>query len=230
MTELQNTGINNFQTDPISRMYQPNPQMALYCQKTQVDIQKEAELCNIRVNESVTKTHYAEQRRTDEYERRLKLREEAKERQRAIVELIGFTDDGQLLVCTRNTSVQAQPRIISNMRKPCITILQHKDFIEAPCYLLSCNVGEEEQYIFLSSQKLAHGDYLLGKLTAAGIYFSVSPAKIKPLLIQMIAALIEHCDNKKCVPETAGWTKTSNGYMFYSEEEVTWSKIKALSK
>jgi len=210
--------------------YQPNRPIELYQQKTQVDIYKEAELSNLRVNESITKTHYAEQRRTDEYERRLKLREEAKERQRAIVELIGFTDDGQLLVCTRNTSVQAQPRIISNMRKPCITILQHKDFIEAPCYLLECNVGEEEQYIFLSSNKLTHGNYLLGKLTAAGIYFSVSPAKIKPLLMQMIGVLVEHCDNKKCVPETAGWTKTSNGYAFYSEEDLTWNKIKKLMK
>lgn len=210
--------------------YQPNLQMTLYQQKTQADIHKEANLSYIRVNESLAKTDYAEQRRTEEYERRLKLQEEAKERQRAIVELIDFTDDGQLLVCTRNTSVQAQPRIISNMRKPSITIFQCKDFAESSCFLLTCIVGEEEQYIFLSSYKLTQGNYLIGKLSAAGIYFTIKPTKIKFLLIQMIAVLVENCENKRCVPETAGWTKMSNGYKFYSEEDLTWNKIKTLCK
>lgn len=230
MTELQNTASNSFQTDPIPRMYQPNFQMALYQQNPQADIQKEMQLSSIRVNESLTKTYYAEQRRTEEYERRLKRREEAKERQRAIVELIEFTDDGQLLVCTRNTSVQAQPRIISNMRKPFVTIFQCMDSDESPCFLLTCIVGKEEQYIFLSSYKLTQGNYLIGKLSAAGIYFTIKPTKIKFLLIQMIAVLVENCENKRCVPETAGWTKMSNGYKFYSEEDLTWNKIKTLCK
>lgn len=224
MTKLQNTGNNNFQTDPIPGMYQPNLQM------TQADIYKEEQMSYIRVNESLVKTNYAEQRRTEEYERRLKLREEAKERQRANVEVIDFTDDGQLLICTKNTSVQAQPRIISNMRKPFVTIFQCKDFAESPCFLLTCIVGEEEQYIFLSSNKLEQGNYLLGKFTAAGIYFTVKPTKIKPLLTQMIAVLVDHCQNKRCVPETAGWTKMNNGYVFYSEEDLTWNKIKTLCK
>ena len=210
--------------------YQPNPQMVLYCQKTQVDIQKEMQLSNIRIGESLTKTYYAEQRRTEEYERRLKLREEAKERQRAIVEILDVDEEGQLLVCSKNTSIDARPRRISNMRQPSITVLQCTNSTECLCYMLECLVGREKKYIFLSSDKLGKGNYVVEKLTSAGVYFEIKPSQIKPLVLNLIGRLVQNSSSKKQIPETDGWIKLNNEYIFFSKEDLTWAKIKLLMK
>lgn len=211
--------------------YQPDPRILDYQQKVEIDLYKEGQLSAIRLNEAWMKEDAIEKKRTDSYANRLKLREAAKERDRALVQALEVDEAGNILVCTRNTSIETQARRFTNMQQPSIFILRSLDNpMENPVYMLSCLVGKKQQYIFLSTDRLARGDYLIAKLTAAGICFLSKPSIIKPLMLQLIGELAEHCTGKKSVPETAGWTKTSNGYMFYSEEEVTWSKIKALSK
>ena len=96
--------------------------------------------------------------------------------------------------------------------------------------MLSCLVGDKKQYAFLASDKLAYGNYLIGKLTAMGVHFEIKPSKLKPLLLQLVSKLIERCTDKRIVPEKPGWTKMNSGYTFYSEENFTWEKIKTLLK
>lgn len=96
--------------------------------------------------------------------------------------------------------------------------------------MLECLVGGEKKYIFLSSDKLGKGNYVVEKLTSAGVYFEIKPSQIKPLVLNLIGRLVQNSSSKKQIPETDGWIKLNNEYIFFSKEDLTWAKIKLLMK
>lgn len=201
----------------------------------QLEIQAETvkafQVGQVRINEAGVKTQITEAMRVEGYEKRLRLREEAKERARAVVEVLDVDDKGQLLVLSKNTSVVARPRSITNMSRPKISILRSTNPFEPPCYKLACEVANKEICVFLASDKIGKGNYLLNKLVSRGIYFEIQQNKIKPLLLQLLGRLIENCTAEELVPETEGWIKLDNGkYRFFSEGNMTWIKIRELTK
>lgn len=200
-------------------------------QENELAIAKEIEMSRIRIGETEAKAVITEMIRTDGYERRLRLREEAKEKARAVVEVLKVNNNGELLITSKNISVAAIPRKISNMRNPEITILRSTNELEPPCYKLACEVSAREVCLFLAAEKISRGNYLLGKMISEGIYFEINASKIKPLLLQLFGRLIETCDMEEMVPETEGWVKLADGrYKFFSEEDLTWEKVKELAK
>lgn len=68
----------------------------------------------IRINEAQMKEWMS----VDAYNSKLRSREEAKERERALVEVWGMSKEGELYIQTKNTSIAAKPRTITNMKNP----------------------------------------------------------------------------------------------------------------
>lgn len=200
-------------------------------QQIELEIFRATQLGHVKICETEAKAVITEAVRTDGYERRLRLREEAKEKARAVVEVLDVDDNGRLFVISKNTTVAAKPRGITNMSRPEIIIIRCTNPLKPACYKLTCKIADKKACLFLASEKVGKGNYLLNKLISAGIYFEIQHNKIKPLMLQLLGKLIVTCDVEELVPETEGWVRLPDGrYRFYSEEDLTWKKITALSK
>lgn len=198
--------------------------------ENEVEIAKAFQMEQIRIDETGVKAQIVEAARVEGYEKRLRLREEAKERARAIVEVMEVDDTGRLLVVSKNTTIAAKPRSITNMSRPEITIIRCTNPVAPLCYKLTCEVADKKTCMFLASEKIGKGNYLINKFVSVGIYFEIQQSKINPLLLQLLGRLIENCTAEELVPETDGWIKLANGqYRFFSEEDMTWIKIRELT-
>lgn len=200
---------------------------------TEEQIKLQCKLCEkygesqIRINEAEMKERIS----VDAYNSKLRSREEAKERERALVEVWEMSKEGELYIQTKNTSVAAKPRTITNMKSPRMVRYRNVGGDEACCYKLIYSIGEKEDFLFLDSEKIGKVSYLIAKFTAAGIYFEIQPRKIGPLLIQLLGDLCSYCKEEVIVSDEPGWMKLDDGqFKFFSEEEPTWRQIKKKSK
>ena len=163
--------------------------------------------------------------------RRQKMREAEAERKRAIYEEVELTDFGEIRLVTRNLSVEARPREISNARIRSFMIFQRqKNPVEQIC-ALSVIVGNEQKTVFLSAERAGKEAYLLQRLRSVGIFFKTQKAKQGEIAVQLWGRLLEQADKPVVLPDEAGWSKASDGeWHFVEKEELTWTKITALCK
>lgn len=181
----------------------------------------------LRIDEAMAKAWINE----EAYKRKLYLREEARERERALVEVLEMNEEGELYIQTKNTSIAARPRAVTNMKSPRMVRYRNVRYDEACCYKLLYYIGGKEEFLFLDSGKIGKVSYLMNKFTAAGIRFEVQPRKIGPLLIQLLSGLCSCCTEEVVVPDEAGWVRLDDGQLkFFSEEELTWEQIKKKSR
>ena len=198
---------------------------------TQIAYEREACMASLEVTKTEWKTAIVENRRLELYQKKLEMRQEQREREKALVEELQISDDGGITVVTRNTAVKAVPRLITNMRNLELATYYPSESDEPPCYVLSCSIGDgRKQRVFLDSERIARPSYLFRKFTAAGIYFYVPYPKVMPLLVTLIGKLAEKCEEACFLPDREGWVKWEDGsFEYFGKEDLTWGYVKGQS-
>ncbi len=159
------------------------------------------------------------------------LREQEKERKKAVGEALQIMENGELQIITENLSVQAIPRRVTNMRDPKLTVLKRMADEAEQIYYVRCFVGERGEEVFLEKNQAGTGSYVLRKFASAGIRFFKGTAEAKKFAVQLISILRGECKEEKLLPEREGWIKMPDGqFQFIGEEGLTWEKVKKLCK
>lgn len=156
-------------------------------------------------------------------ENRLRLKEAIK---RQYDELI-IGKNGNVTMVTRNP-VFSEPAVsITNMKSPQVFALDSIYSNRKKYCILCCYVNNEITHVYLDRSRLTKGGYLLGKLSAAGITWTIKTStKAVHLFTQLITELINYDDEKIFLPEDIGWQILDSGELKYVEEgELTWKKI-----
>lgn len=189
-------------------------------------LRKEIE-ARIRIAENEIKTVFNKAKDLEVFQKKLLLKEEYKERQKAMVDVMQIDDNGNIIVVTKNTMIMAQPRSITNMHSPNLRIWKCIDHSELCCYELVCVVGNKEVNIWLDANRINKTSYLQNKFQNAGIRFEFPPRKLKPLLLDFISRLIgENGGTTYLFAYQEGWSIIDGKYKFFGKEDAIWDNIK----
>lgn len=204
-------------------------------QKEQYELQKRYAIrCQdgcLEVEKAKAKAEIAKQNTLEIFEKKLLANELAREYREARIEEISISDEGGIVLGVRNTLVNVGQRVIANLKRPTVGVFRPLDAGAPPCYLLSGFLNEEEIKVFLDSEKLGRGSYLVEKLARAGIRFYLPDKKVKEMGIKLIATLAGNCAEVTALPERDGWAKLEDGsFCFFGEGELNWRRIKELCR
>lgn len=159
------------------------------------------------------------------------IREQEKERKKAVGEKLQILENGELQIVSENLSVQAIPRHVTNMRSPKLTILKRISDEDEQIYLVQCFVGERRENVFLQKNLVGTASYVLRKFGSAGIYFKMETPKAKKFAVQLMSILREICKDEKTLPEREGWMKMPDGqFQYIGKGDLTWEKVKKMCK
>lgn len=159
------------------------------------------------------------------------LREQEKERKKAVGEVLQIMENGELQLVSENLSVQAIPRRVTNMRDPKLTVLKRMIDEAEQIYYVRCFVGKREEEVFLEKNQAGTGSYILRKFASAGIRFFKGTAEAKKFAVQLISILRGEYKEEKLLPELEGWVKMPDGqFQYFGREDFTWDKVKKLCK
>lgn len=160
---------------------------------------------------------------------RYQLREQEEERKRCIYCEVIINEDGELYEVTRNLSIEAYPRQMTNMKRPTLQILTCVSAPGEQIYLLECFQGDAQKQIFLDATKAGKGSYILRKLASQGILFFGSEKHNKKMVLQLLSLLLRGATECE-LPEKTGWTKKDGKFIFVRKEDLTWNKALKMSK
>lgn len=185
----------------------------------------------IRTQGEIIRATEKEKVRLASVQKRSLQREEEKERERAISEEIQLTENGELRVVTKNLRVDPIPRQVANITWPSLTVLRRARDISEKIFEVQCQVAAQENSIFLDSERVGSGRYLLNKFASIGVVFLSSTVSEKKLAIQLVSLLLRVSRDEKLMPEMVGWMKKKEGtYVFVEGEEDTWTYAKKMSR
>ena len=159
------------------------------------------------------------------------IREQEKERKKAVGEALQIMENGELQIVTENLSIQAIPRQVTNMRSPRLIVLKRQLDATEQIFQIICFVREEEKNIFMEKNQAGAGAYILRKFASEGIYFKMETAKAKKFVVQLLAILQEDREEEILLSELDGWMKMPDGqFRYVGKEDLTWEKAKKLSR
>lgn len=191
----------------------------------QAKIQQKMAENQLEIDKEMAKVCIREESKLRIYDRKMAIRQMEEERRRSTYEEIFLDRDGNVLVMTRNLSIQAQPRQITDMKSPKIFIAERASGRVRKVFILNCWVREAERLIFLDAKKVENGAYLLGKLAEAGVSVLVTSARAKDYVKQLFALLVRNSVVVN-IPDKEGWMMTDEGkFSFVDESRMTWEEI-----
>lgn len=183
------------------------------------------------IQKAAAKTAAIENVRIQSMQVKNQIREQERERKKAVGETLQLVESGELQIVTENLSVQAIPRQVVNMRFPRLAVLKRQIDEAEQIFQIICFVGEKQKNIFLEKDKAGSSAYILRKFGSEGVYFKMETAKAKKVAVQLIAFLLENCGEEKLLPELEGWVKMPDGqFQYFGREDFTWDKVKKLCK
>lgn len=208
-------------------MYDFNMEAMWQQQRQQLQYQDDCR----EIQKAVAKAARIEDIRIQSMQIKGQIREQERERKKAIGEELHITENGELQFVTTNLSVPAIPRQVTNMRSPSLTVLKRQLDEEEQIFEVNCSVGEKEKNVFLERNLAGAGSYILRKFASEGIYFMMQTAKAKKFTVQLIACLQERCNEERLLPEQEGWMKLPDGqFQYVGEGDLTWEKAKKRCK
>lgn len=168
--------------------------------------------------------------RLREAEIKQQMREATDERKRHIGEKLVITENGEVEVVTTNLSVEAVPRVCTNLRKPKLELL-YTSGDETDIFRLSCLVANMPVDVYLNSEMVGNGSYLLRKFAAGGIYFCTETAKAKKYAVQLLCIQQQNLADEIWIPNGEGWVKNEDDdFIHIEEDDMTWEKVKNRAK
>lgn len=195
------------------------------------DLQKAAGIESIRTEGEIVRATEKEKIRIASAQIRKMQKEEEEERKKAIYEELRIMESGELRIITKNLRIETKPRIVTNMICPSLIVLRRAINNHEKIYKLCCRVAQNEREIFLESNSVGSGTYLVRKFASEGIiFFLPKTASQKKIALQLIAILLKNSRDEKVLPEVEGWMKKTDGtYVFVERREETWGYVKEMS-
>ncbi len=191
----------------------------------QAKIQQRIAENQLEIEKEAAKVYVREESKLRVLDSKMMMYQREEERRRSTYEEIVLGPDGNVIVTTRNLSIQAQPRQVTDMRSPQIYIAERASGKIRKVFILSCWIGEREKEIFLDAKKVESGTYLMGKFTEAGVSMLAPSARAKGYVKQLIALLVRN-GMEVDIPDEHGWMMTDEGkFLFVDEGRLTWEEI-----
>lgn len=164
------------------------------------------------------------------YQKKQMLKEQERERRKAQFEQIQISD-GRIEVATCNLSIQSQPRIVTNLCNPKLTPLKRAATEDVVAYRIDLKTDDKEKKIFLDKAMSGNATYLLRKFAEEGIVFFAPSAKKKEYVIQIWGLLLSLAEAEEWIADREGWVQFSDEeWKYFSKGDMTWEKIKKLSR
>ena len=150
-----------------------------------------------------------------------------KEKRKHQIAKMEVDGNGNVILKIQNPVFELPSYTITNMREPQLFVLESIHDKKRQYCILCCYINDEITRVYLDRNRLTKGGYLLGKLSAAGITWTIKTStKAVHLFTQLITELINNDDRKIFLPEDIGWQVLDSGEFKYVEEgEPTWKKI-----
>lgn len=169
------------------------------------------------------------ERKMEELEDMMKLREAERERKRAVVDILAIEDNGEISVETKNTWNLYSKKKVANFSHPTLKIFKNASTNERR-FLISVTIGDEVKSIWVEETDCGKAKVLLEKFNASGAeFFSRKQTEKKDLIIQLWAALLRNHPEEIICRDRLGWYKDDKGkFDFNRKENATWVKIKEI--
>lgn len=190
------------------------------------EVQKAETMEWVKTNGEIQRAREKARIRLCEAECRSLQKEEDQERKKAQYNELQVTDTGQIQLITRNLRIEANPRSVTDLTNPSITILTRAKNIDEKIFLFTGYVGKDKKEIYLDAKKIGSGSYLIKKFVSKGVTFKLSITMQKMFAIQLICVLLNNYSVEKLLPEMPGWMRWPDGrYTFVEQEDLTWEYI-----
>lgn len=204
-----------------------SPDVAAQIERIALSAAEEAVKQVIRTSSAFTQKQISDKQSLETYAKKLTLKAQFKELERAQREEIIIDNDGKPVLARISTIIPLEKLEITNMRYPTITLYRCADELDLFCYCLNCEVKGQKKQVFLAPEKIAPSVYLQKKLGAAGISFQYKPYyHTKQILFDFITGLIGNCTDTLYIPLRPGWfTPPGCEPQICEEGELTWTII-----
>lgn len=177
------------------------------------------------VQKSIAKAQALEDIRLKGLADRQLLRQLEAERKRATFDELTITPEGHVQLITRNLTVDARPRSLTNMKAPCVVILRRLADSSDEIFLYKCIVNNLPRKLFLDPHKAGKGSYLLRNFALIGGYFQLPQTKAKDLSVQLLAFLIASDSKEQILPDEEGYVEMpGKGLIYVGKDDLTWKK------
>ena len=162
-------------------------------------------------------------------EEKIKLREAERERKKAVIDVLGISDDGTIYSETKNTWNEFQKRSITNFSSPNLKIFKNLETGER-VFIVSITIGTITKSFLMEESECGDAKILLKKLNADGADFlSRRQTEKKIFAIQLWSTLLRKNPEEITICNEIGWYKNSDGNIkFALEEDMTWHAIRNL--
>lgn len=183
------------------------------------------------INRTIAKANAVEGIRTQAFAARQLLRQQEEERKKSTFSELIITNEGELQLITRNLSIDAKPRSMTNMRNPSLTILRRAVDVTEVMFHFRCFINAIAKEIFLDPHKTEKISYVKRKFSFAGIYFNIPKEEKRDFFDRLISLMIILGPDERCIPDHAGYFESpEEGLIYVGEEDLTWKKVIKLCK
>ena len=154
---------------------------------------------------------------------RAEVREEIREKDKAIVDMVAIDPRGILTIETVNTRKKYAPRVGANFFHPKLDIFINEISGEK-IYKVSFRVNQKEEFIVLSESEAGDPKVFLKKLNSVGANFAVKKtSEKKEFATQLWSLLLSNASITREIPDRVGWHKNSDGEIkFHEEGTLVW--------
>lgn len=169
------------------------------------------------------------ERKMEEFQDMMKLREAERERKRSVVDILGIDENGDISVETKNTWNVYPKKKIANFSHPTLKIYTNASTGERR-FLVSVTIGNKRKSIWLEETDCGNAKTLLERFNAIGAeFFSRRQTEKKDLIIQLWATLLRDNPEEIICRDRLGWYQDDKGKLKFNRKEGSaWIKIRKI--
>ena len=162
---------------------------------------------------------------------RAEVREEIRERDKAIMDVVAIDENGVVAIEVINTRKKYTRRSGTNFQRPKLTVFINESTGQK-VYGISIEIGNQKPIIWLDQSEVADAKKMLKKFNAVGADFLTNKNSLKKEYItQLWGVLLRDKVSIIFVPENLGWSKDKKGNIKFVEVSQTWKDmIKKIEK
>lgn len=156
---------------------------------------------------------------------RAEVREEIRERDKSIMDVVAIDDRGMVTIDVVNTRKKYATRSGTNFDYPMLTIfINERNGNELYC--ISVTIGDKEKDIWLGSKDIADAKKMLKKFNSVGADFLTNKVSLKKeYILQLWSVLLRQKFKEIIVPDSLGWCRDCNGKIKFEEDSLTWKDL-----
>lgn len=156
---------------------------------------------------------------------RAEVREEIRERDKSIMDVVAIDDRGIVTIEVVNTRKKYARRSGTNFDHPRLTIFINERSGKE-IYRISVTIGDKEKNIWLCSKEVADAKKMLKKFNSVGADFLTNKTSLKKeYVLQLWSVLLRKKIKEIVVPDNLGWCIDFNGNIKFVEGCLTWKDL-----